>query len=108
MDARPRVVVKIVVKPSGAGASAIIPAAMDVSGRLQNAGIILVGTLIFIVPLWFLSVGLYSWGLWPLGAIIRVGDWIIALFGLYWVIHHLRGSPAERLLKRVQDNERMR
>lgn len=54
---------------------------------------------------WLISIGLYELGLWPLGAALRVGVWIFALFGFYWVIRHLLRSPTERLMDEV---ERMR
>lgn len=81
---------------------------MDVGGRLAGAGIIFVVTLIIVVPIWYLSVGLYALGLWPLGALVRVGDWVIGLFGLYWIVYHLRGSHKERLLRFVEERQRMR
>jgi hypothetical protein len=79
---------------------------MDVGGRLANAGIVLVVTFVIVVPFWFSSVGLYSWGLWPLGAIVRVGVWGVVLFGSTRIVHHLLGSPQERMLNSLREQMR--
>lgn len=75
---------------------------MDVGGRLANAGIILALTVVVVGVGWLISIGMYALGLWPLGAILRIGVWLVAAWGLYWIIHHLRKSPSERLLEQVE------
>ena len=54
--------------------------------------------------------GLYALGLWPLGALLRIGLLIPAAFFLYWIVRHLaEGSDAitdkeiERVLGRPKD-----
>lgn len=38
---------------------------------------------------WLVSMGFYAVGLWPLGALLRVGLFIFALGAVYWIIRHL-------------------
>lgn len=76
---------------------------MDVGGRLVNAGIVLVVTVVVCGVGWAISIGWYELGLWPLGALTRIGVWLFGLFGLYWIVHHLRGSPRERLERHMRE-----
>lgn len=74
--------------------------------RLTSASYVLVVCLVVAVPLWFASDGLYSLGLWPLGALLRIVVWIYALVCVHRIIRHLRASPTERMLRMLEDGRR--
>jgi hypothetical protein len=57
--------------------------------RLLNAGILIVVGAVVVGIGWLISIGLYELGIWPLGAVVRVGVWAYALFTLYWAARHL-------------------
>ncbi len=75
--------------------------------RLTNAGILLIVGAVVVLVLWYLSVGLYALGMWPIAALIRVFVWGFALFCLYWIARHLLGhGGTEDLLRRVEERTR--
>jgi hypothetical protein len=71
--------------------------------RVANAGLLMIFGIAVVVPLWYVSVGFYALGLWPLGAVLRAFIWGVALFVLYWIARHLFGFGGhEQLLRDFQ------
>jgi hypothetical protein len=76
--------------------------------RVTNAGILLVVGVVVVVVLWYVSVGLYAVGVWPLGAVLRVLVWGFALYCLYWIARHLLGyGGTEELLRQMEARNRL-
>jgi hypothetical protein len=63
--------------------------------RVKNAAVLLGVGVIVVGGGWLLSMGLYYLGLWPLGALLRLGVWGFALFCAYWMFRHLVIGEAE-------------
>jgi hypothetical protein len=57
--------------------------------RIGNAAVFLVVGGIVVGAGWLISIGFYALGLWPVGALLRVGVWVFALWCLYMVSRHL-------------------
>ena len=57
--------------------------------RIRNAAIIFCVSGAIVGVGWLISVGFYEIGLWPIGALIRVGVCAFAILGLYWIVRHL-------------------
>jgi len=69
---------------------------------MANAGLILLVAAFITSGGWGLSVLLYDWGLWPLGAALRILVWLYALASVYLIGKHLLlGSDAERLAREL-------
>lgn len=76
--------------------------------RLANAGILFGAAVVVCGIGWLISMGFYAIGLWPLGALTRVGVWLFAIFCLYWIVKHLFIGEDQMMMNDIEKMRRTR